>query len=187
MRNNCTCLMPTLILLALFCFPVLGLAQTQVVVDFEDDFGQVQIPDGYGGIASWGSGGDWDYWSIIGSDDNYQAHSGVHTAYSFGLGVPIQFGDDYIFEGAWMSGPALLFETLVYELYLDGALVHTSEEFVIESPPQWCASGYGDVIDELRVWQNANFAIFVMDDFTYTVPGVATESLSLSAIKALYR
>jgi hypothetical protein len=86
-----------------------------------------------------------------------------------------------------MSGPALPFETLFYELYLDGALVHTSEEYVIESPPLWCASGYGDVVDEVRVWQNAGFAVFVMDDFTYTIPAVATESISLSAIKALYR
>ncbi len=187
MKTHCKCFLPTLIVFAILTVPALSSAET-VVVDFEDDFGPVQIPDGYGGIASWGgTQNPNDFWVILGSDENYPAHSGVCTAYQFGLGVPILFGADYVFVGAWMSGPSLPWETLFYELYLDGTLVHTSEEFVIISESVWCPSGYSDPVDEVRVWQNAGFSIFVMDDFTYPPSGTPVESTSWSRVKSLYR
>jgi len=169
----------------LMAVPVLSYAET-VVLDFEDFMGQY-IPDGYGGIASWGIAEDWDYWSVIEGDANYPAHSGTNCAYSMGLGVPIQFGTEYIFDGAWIGGPALSFEPVYYELYLQGVLVHTSEQTVITTTPMWIPSGYDLPVDEVRVWQLANFAIFTMDDFTYRTTEVATESSTMSAVKALYR
>ena len=169
--------------------PTLVLAQTQVVLDFEDlDLGPgEQIPDGYGGIAMWGTHGAWDFWTVLLGDENYQAHSGIRMAYSFGLGVPIEFGAEYIFDGAWISGPALPFEPVYFELYREGELVHTTEQIVITSEPIWIASGYSDPVDEVLVWQLAGFAIFCMDDFTYTIPVVAAEGRTWSAVKDLYR
>jgi hypothetical protein len=166
--------------------PVLSFADTEVVLDFEDFLGQY-IPDGYGGIASWGIGTDWDYWSVIEGDDNYPAYSGTNCAYSFGLGVPIQFGAEYVFNGSWIGGPALPFEPVFYELYLAGVLVHTSEQTVITSDPIWIPSGYDGLVDEVRVWQLAGFALFTMDDFTYTTSEVATEKSTFGGVKALFR
>jgi len=98
-------------------------AQT-VVLDFEDLTGTyAPIPDGYGGIATWT---DWTTFDL--DDPNYPPHSGVRRAYCFGNGTPIEFGAEYVFDGAWISGPTGPPEWFVwFELYLEGVFVHTSD------------------------------------------------------------
>ena len=158
-----------------------------VVLDFEDLTGTYEpIPDGYGGIASWGN--DSAYWTTFDiPDENYPPYSGVRRCYTFGQPAPILFGTQYVFDGSWIAGPEGPPDWVVwYELFLEGELVHTSESLAPTPTPTWLASGYDFLVDEVWIWHTfANF--YCMDDFTYTTPAVATEESTWSSVKSLYR
>jgi len=159
-----------------------------VVVDFEDLTGQYEpIPDGYGGIDNWGDeSAYWTTWDT--PDDDYPPHSGVRRGFPFGLGAPIRFGTEYVFDGSWLSGPECAGTWFVwYELYLAGELVHTSETTQPYPAPQWFPSGYDLVVDEVRIWSNYDWCPFCMDDFTYTLPLVSSDETTWSKVKSLYR
>ena len=159
-----------------------------VVLDFEDLTGQYEpIPDGYGGIASWGD--ESAYWTTWDDPDFlFPPHSGVRRCFPFGLGAPIRFGTEYVFDGCWVSGPECAGNWFVwYELYLEGELVYTSETDQPYESPSWFPSGYDLPVDEVQIWSNYNWCPFCMDDFTYTLPVVAAEDATWSQLKAMYR
>jgi hypothetical protein len=153
-----------------------------VVVDFDDlPGGYPPIPAGYGGIADWT-----DWASFVGADD-YPSHSGEIAAYCFGNGVPIIFGQEYVFDGTWVAGPVGPPDWIVwYELYLQGILVHTSDGLAPTPTPAWNPSGYSFPVDEVRIIHTfTNF--FCMDDFTYTTTEIATEETAWGNVKSLFR
>ncbi len=138
---------------------------TPIVLDFEDlPSGLAPMPAGYAGFASWGSIAHSDL-----GDSNYVASSGDTFALSVGPHAPILFGTEYIFEGAYFSGPDQPY-TLWFELYNEGELVHTSESLSPTPKPVFLASGYAGPVDEVRIGTSfANFYCF--DDFTYSEVG----------------
>lgn len=154
------------------CWAVFGLSGTAFgddVIDFDDLKGDnIQVPDGYGGVADWGG------WVYYGFDQfPYNPHSAPNRVYNNTDGV-FGFGYDAFFDGAWFAGH----DTVQFELYLDGDLVHTSEivDNMSDGVVRWLPSGYDLAIDTVKVLGNLGF--FVMDDVTYhKVPAPATISL----------
>ena len=142
----------------------------QVVVDFDDLTGFAPIPDGYAGVADWGS---WAASSF--ADANYFPLSPAHFALTVGPAAPVLFAQDVIFEGAWavgQSGPPGIGAEITWGLYNDGILVHTAATVALNTTAhQWVPSGYTGLVDELR-WGSS--FIWAVDDFTYTIPLSAT-------------
>jgi hypothetical protein len=85
---------------------------------------------------------------------------------------------DFVFDGAFFTG----FDTVSYELYLDGTLVHSSAQSApLSNRPLFVASGYAGLIDAVVVRGSQGF--FALDDFTYnshlSVPEPGTLALAL--------
>jgi len=159
-----------------------------VVLDFEDLTGQDEpIPNGYGGIASWGD--ESAYWTTWDNpDDDFPPHSGVRRCISTDLGAPIRFGAEYVFEGSWLAGRECAGSWSVwYELYLAGELVHTSESIQPYRPARWFPSGYDLTVDEVRIMSNYDWCPFCMDDFTYVDPTVGSEEMTWGSVRKLFR
>ncbi len=134
----------------------------QMVLDFEDRTGFVPLPAGYGGVASWGS------WAASdAADPNYPAFSGIVKALSVGPPSPIMFGQDVIFEGAYVVS-GLPFS---WELSYQGAVVHTSTVLSPNTggPAVWLPSGYTGPVDSMQYVSSVN--IHGVDLFTYTPVG----------------
>jgi hypothetical protein len=154
-----------------------------VVVDFEslastgdcDSNGcSGTVPDGYGGI-NWG--GQWSYFDY--PDYPYTAESGSVRVYTNNYGtqgqVLFSFLTPEIFDGAWFAGGPD--ESVYFNLYDAGALVHTSSSILVSSgvvdtsdgpvtDPVFLASGYSGPVDQVGVWADAN-GLYVMDNVTY--------------------
>jgi hypothetical protein len=178
MRRNAI----VLALISIFLiFSAVAHAET-VVVDFDDlPGGYPPIPAGYGGIADWT---DWATFDV--PDPNYPPHSGLVRALSFGNGVPIHFGQEYVFDGSWIAGPESPDWVVWYELYVQGVLVHTSVGLAVTPTPTWNPSEYAFPVDEVRITHTfSNF--FCMDDFTYTTTEVSSEDMTWGNVKSLYR
>jgi hypothetical protein len=95
---------------------------------------------------------------------------------------------DFVFEGAAFSG----YSGVTFELWNDGALVHTSATLQ-DAPgatpyaPTFLSSGYAGLVDKVVVSGVQGY--FSMDDFTYreaagTVPEPGTYTLVLIALAA---
>lgn len=85
---------------------------------------------------------------------------------------------DFVFDGAFFTG----FDTVSYELYLDGTLVHSSApSAALSNRPLFVASGYAGLVDAVVVRGTQGF--FALDDFTYnshlSVPEPGTLALAL--------
>jgi len=154
----------------------------QIVVDFDDlEGGYTPIPAGYGGIA------DWAGWTTFDTpDENYPPHSGLVRCLAFSNDEIITFGQEYVFDGVWISGSYNPTWVVWFELYLGGVLVHTSEGLPPSSDPTWLPSGYDLAVDQVKIIHTfSNF--FCFDDFTYTTTEVPVEGKTLSSVKNLYR
>ena len=89
-----------------------------------------------------------------------------HTGALHEATLPITSAIDIVFNGAYFSG----YDTVYYELYDDGALVHTSAaspDLGGTGVPVFVASGYFGAVDQVVVRGRQGF--FAMDDFTYSV------------------
>jgi len=133
----------------------------QVVLDFEDLGGFAPMPAGYGGVAEWGS------WAHSDTPDPfYPAFSGATKITSVGLQQPIMFGQDVVFDGAYVvSG-----NDFSFELSYQGSVVHTTAVVAPNTggPAVWLPSGYGGLVDEMRYIAGIN--IHGVNLFTYTIP-----------------
>jgi len=151
-----------------------------VVVDFDDLEGFGPIPAGYAGFENWGS---WAH--STSADETYFPRSGETFALSVGAPAPIVFGQPFAFSGAWFTGYAN--HGVLFELYVGGELVHTSEILMIEQGfHQWLGSGYDGAVDEVLVVNAVGANFWCMDDLTYEDGTVATTATSLSSVKRLF-
>ncbi|HET6970887.1 MAG TPA: PEPxxWA-CTERM sorting domain-containing protein [Phenylobacterium sp.] len=145
-------------------------AASATVVTFDDLPDNGVVADGYGGVI-WG--GNWGYYKD--PLPPYTAASGDTVAYSdlnLGCCAPddtnFYFAAPVIFDGAFFSGYGTAFDAapITFGLYNGGVLVHTSDALEAGQVPQFLASGYAGLVDEVRV--NGSRDLFVMDDVTYT-------------------
>jgi len=149
----------------------------QTVLDFDNLTGFAPMPAGYGGIADWGSYAHSDL-----PDPNYPPASGNTYILSVGLPKPILIGAELIFDGASFAGQQLPFQKVWFELYHKSALVHTSAKITATLPHTWLNSGYGGLVDEVRIeYDGVN--VFCVDDFTYTIPGPVALVTDVNTIK----
>lgn len=163
-------------------------AASATVVNFDDLPGADVVANGYGGVT-WG--GNWDYYSDPTAP--YAAHSGatvIYSDYNLGAGLAADdttfyFAAPAIFEGAFFAGYGAAdgAAPITFGLYKGGVLVHTSDSLDASGTPQFLASGYGGLVDEVRV--NGPRDFFVMDDVTYqagSVPEPATWVLTIAGL-----
>ena len=99
----------------------------------------------------------------------YTPKSGAQRVYNSDYTNPLvfEFGGDVYFDGAWFSGYN---PDVKFELYDDGSLVATSGSVATSDVPTFLGSGYGGLVDEVRVvagdlWGSKNH--YIMDDVTY--------------------
>lgn len=147
-----------------------------VVVDFDDLVGDGGVPSPYGGI-DWGAA--WAYYDVF---DSYAPHSGAIRVHPSGNlpSASFEFLANSIFNGAWFNGFYPESGPVYFELFLDGALVHTSASLgpVDSLNHAFLDSGYAGLVDSVTVHSLANF--WVMDDVTYnevSVPEPASLAL----------
>jgi hypothetical protein len=121
----------------------------------------------YGGI-NWGS--NWRHYDM--EQAPYTPASGkqrIFRNYSiWGVApadIPFTFAFDVIFDGAFLSGSAA--NPVSFKLFRSGSLVHTSATFLPSATPTFAASGYGGLVDEVRV--NGR-QIVTLDNITYRLP-----------------
>ncbi|WP_162257192.1 PEPxxWA-CTERM sorting domain-containing protein [Phenylobacterium sp. Root700] len=155
----------TVIAAAAFASP--AAAAVTHVVNFDDLPGAGVLADGYGGV-NWNS--DFTYDSV--PYPGFPAASGLGKVYANyakhrppGTGFMIMnfLGGDVQFNGASFSGSA---SPLRFDLYLDGRKVGSSMEATSSPTATFLASGYGGLVDEVRLF--GSHGNWVMDDFTYT-------------------
>ncbi|MBI5706045.1 MAG: PEP-CTERM sorting domain-containing protein [Armatimonadetes bacterium] len=159
-------------ILAAMLLSVVGVGISQAtIVNFDDLSGQAAVADGYGGIT-WSVGGwehyDWD-------QNPYNAHSLHQRVYSYSNGV-FEFSSDVVFNGAWFAGQDST--SVSFDLYDDGNLVASSGSMNTSATPTWLGSGYGGMVDKVKVVSNA-YGFFVMDDVTYNA---VPEPASIAAL-----
>jgi len=160
-------------------------ASPAAVIDFEDLTGQAFLPADYAGLT-WTSG--WEYYDW--SQPPYNPSSGVVRVYNNGGLPPVgfSFSSPVVFTGAYFSGEY----AAQYELWLNGNLVATSPLISISAIHTFLASGYGGLVDEVRL-TGITQGQFVMDDVTYSgsaIPEPATLTfiaLGMAGLFALRR
>jgi len=150
--------------MAAFALFVIGPQAKATVITFDDLVGS-------GSLASY-AGLTWtntSYYDTVQSP--YTPHSGTQRVYNTDRVSPIvfQFGGDVYFDGAWFSG---FNPDVSFELYNNGSLVSTSGSVSTSDTPAFLASGYGGLVDEVRViasdyLQNGFHDYYTMDDVTY--------------------
>lgn len=136
-----------------------------VVVNFDDLSGVGVLAGSYGGI-NWG--GNWRHYDTIQAP--YTPASGTQRIFRnytiWGVGVadvPFSFDTDVVFDGAAISGYAI--NPVMFMLFNDGSLVHTTAAFTPSSIPTFAATGYGGPVDEVRV---SGRQILTLDNVTYS-------------------
>lgn len=149
---------------------VMGLAGAAgaTVVTFDDLSGSGTVPVDYAGIT-WN--GDWTYYD--GPQDPFNPASAPTRVYDVVNEGRFNFASPVTFDGADFAGQD--FATLRFDLYLAGALVGSSSSLTTSATPSFLSSGYGGLVDEVRVVSQTPDH-FVMDNVTYnTNPAVVPE------------
>jgi hypothetical protein len=164
--------------LALFVVLSLSLASTAtavpLVLDFEDQpdsFAGILFPTAYQDVV-WTSWLHYAPYEPNGYDPN-----GRNAIYAAVDGARFTFSDR-VFVGANFSAPYLdtapYTSQLYFELFQDGALVHTSAQLASPSPT-FLSAGYGGLVDEVRVrtigpLMTPGGSAWIMDDVAFDVP-----------------
>lgn len=148
-----------------------GAAQT--VVGFDDLNASGALPTGYGGI-NWGPG--WTYYSQ--DQDPYNPNSGAVRIYNYDTPAYFTFSAATQFNGAYFAGPTIT--NAFFSLFLNNALVHTSQSIVLTSTPTFLNSGYTGLVDRVQV--NSRPGFFVMDDVSYGSATVTPEPISMTLL-----
>lgn len=78
----------------------------------------------------------------------------------------------------WVSGAGAATDVF-FQLYNDGILVHTTGSYTPTSVPTFVSSGFGGLVDEVRV--NGRSGYYVLDDVTYDAVPEPGTLLLLSA------
>jgi hypothetical protein len=150
--------------------------------DIGNDGFMTDVASGHYGGLDW-SAGDWFAYSE--PQDPYNAHSGeFRLASGFGDddgATAIRFDTSAVFQGAWFSG--LDGALVTFDLYYQGTQVGTSATLDPGAAPQFLASGYAGLVDEVVVASPAQGS-YTMDDFTFTqvVPEPAPLGLMLAGL-----
>jgi opacity protein-like surface antigen len=159
-------------------------AASATVLSFDDLGGDGPVAANYGGL-DW-SAGDWFVYSY--PQDPYTPHSGDFRA-TVGFGdtdanTEIRFGANTTFQGAWFSGFADA--TVTFQMYYQGNLVATSATLDPSATPEFLASGYAGLVDELII-SSPDQSDYTMDDFTFAqaVPEPETYALMLAGLGAV--
>lgn len=152
-----------------------------VVVNFDDLPGSGSVPDGYGGI-NWG--GEWLYYDDVQfpytpASDPTRVYGWNPTDGTFNHAASFTFGEDVVFDGAYFSGYGVY--PVYFELYLGGALVHTSASIAPSGVPTFLDSGYSGKVDRVTVVTTPPSAdlYYVMDDVTYDTLAAVPEPSSV--------
>ena len=147
-------------------------AATTIVLNFDDLSGTGLMPAEYGGVIF---GDDFSHYDT--PVDGFPPASGQTTAYAnYAKYTPGQsstltfrFTELVRFDGAFFSGKA----PVAYDFYREGVKVGSAGSFNLStSQARYYASGYGGLIDEVRL--SGNTGNWVMDDLTYST-GVVPE------------
>ncbi|MBT9501858.1 MAG: PEP-CTERM sorting domain-containing protein [Burkholderiaceae bacterium] len=151
------------------------------VLSFDDLAQDGTLPVSYGGL-DWSAAG----WTVFSTPaDPYTPKSGngrVATGFlAADAASLIRFVKPGTFDGAYFAG--LGGATLSFELFLNGAKVHSSTVLDPSATPSFLASGYAGLIDAVVV-KSANHGEFAMDDFTFTqaVPEPQTYALLIGGL-----
>jgi hypothetical protein len=134
------------------------------VLDF-DDIPSGFVPANYAGL-SWH--GEWYCWS--GSPGLYVPHSAPNLAYFHEDGSGVSFPSPVIVDGAWFSGP-LGIATVNFNLFLGGVQVATSGSLSLTATPQYLATGYSGVVDDVQIY-STEVSFWTIDDITYNAAAV---------------
>lgn len=141
-------------------------AATTIVLNFDDLTGSGLVPSEYQGVIF---GDDFSYYSPPNLPE-YPTASGLTAIYTNyekyepgrnGVST-FRFGDAVRFDGAYFSGHL----GVVYELFRGGERVFISQSQILDDVATFYASGYGGLVDEVRLYGNSGN--WVMDDLTYT-------------------
>jgi len=150
-----------------------------VVVDFDDlvpGGGVIAIPALYGGI-SWDSAQFGVYGFV---QPPYTPSSPPNRALTNRLSpsaaaaeITFSFAEPVSFGGAWFSGqPSAVIPpgTVFLNLYLNGALVHTTAALALSSVPTLLGFDYAGAVDEVGIVGRRGYYVF--DDVTYEAEAV---------------
>jgi len=140
-------------------------AANATVVTFDDLTGSGLVQDGYAGIV-WNA--DWTYYDA--DQTPFTPASPPTRVYDTQQTGAFNFAGPVTFEGADFAGQS--YATVQFQLYLEGLLVGTSGPLTTSSTPAFLASGYGGLVDEVRVVSRFP-ALFVMDNVTYNAASAA--------------
>ena len=164
-------LVPVVAFVALLAAPALAGA---TVLTFEDLAGSGAIADGYGGI-NWG--GQWQHYGD--PQAPYTPHSGSQRIYNLprDSDIPFFFISDVVFGGGWFAGVAN-FAQVGWDLYYNGVLVHSTPRSFISDTPLFIGSGYGGLVDEVRVFSSQG-DFYVIDDIEFNAAIPEPASLTL--------
>lgn len=170
--------------------PEMGSAQATILT-FDDisTLWETYIPDGYGGL-------NWDYFSILNApemapDSGYYNGlvSGNYVAHNDGLNLATINGDEFTFNGAYLTGAWHDELNVQVEGYLDEELIYSTTVVVDTIEANWFWFNYTD-IDELRFTSFGGTTHpgyidggeqFAMDNFTFNEPIPEPTSLGLLA------
>jgi len=151
------------------------------VLSFDDLTQDGSLPLNYGGL-DWSAAG-WTVFTTPAAPYTPQSGNGrVATGFlAEDASSLIRFTKPGTFDGAYFAG--LGGATLSFELFLNGAKVHSSTVLDPSATPSFLASGYAGLIDAVVV-KSANHGEFAMDDFTFTqaVPEPQTYALLIGGL-----
>ncbi len=175
--------MKALLTLAILAFTVSVALADPIVVDFDEFSGLTPLPAGYGGVASWNN------WASTTGNSDYIPLSDPNVAINVGVASAIEFGQEVILHGFSFTGPNPGIFPVHLKLMLVGQVVFEIEEFHTNGTAFIWESPYEGVIDAMILDQipGTPYGFFCIDDLTYDLNTVATESTTLSQVKALFR
>ena len=156
-------------------------AATTFVLDFDDLSGTGVMPSEYRGVLF---GNDFSHYDTPVA--GFPPSSGKTTIYAnyakypppFEATVTLRFTELVRFDGAFFSGKA----PVRYDFYREGKKVGSADSFGLNDAARFYASGFGAMVDEVRLTGSAGN--WVLDDLTYTtgvtgVPEPATWALMI--------
>jgi hypothetical protein len=159
--------------ICLFFLVILAAAPLMGAVLYFDDLplDLGPVPADYAGLT-WH--GDWSHWS--GSAGTYEPHSAPNLAFFHAADSGVTFPTPVTVEGAWFSGPADV-ATVNFVLFLEGVQVATSATLALTPMPQYLATGYSGLVDDVQIY-STGLNWWTIDDITYDSAEVVPEPAS---------